>query len=165
MTLKSWLTSFKSTEYGTIRKNWLRFPISNSYCGRTFRRFGIIHERDRQIPTQPATTRLQRPRSCVKHWTLLLLSPHDFLFGETYRSGHMLPLFYQILDLKMFKIHEMLFFLILYGAPAMSLTWYCHPNQYIVTYLLKMTLVDRAHYNILLVIIADCSVYIAILMK
>jgi len=28
------------------------------------------------------------------------------------------------------------FFLILYGAPAMSLTWYCHLNQYIVTYLL-----------------------------
>jgi len=29
-----------------------------------------------------------------------------------------------------------LFFLILYGAPAMSLTWWCHLNQYIVTYLL-----------------------------
>ena len=32
------------------------------------------------------------------------------------------------------------FFLILYGAPAMSLTWQCHLNQYIVTYLLTYLL-------------------------
>jgi len=33
-----------------------------------------------------------------------------------------------------------LFSLILYGAPAMSLTWQCHLNQYTVTYLLTYLL-------------------------
>ena len=34
------------------------------------------------------------------------------------------------------------FWLILYGAPAMSLTWQCHLKQYIVTYLLTYCNID-----------------------
>jgi len=39
-------------------------------------------------------------------------------------------------DCRRFCHFVFLLFLILYGAPAMSLTWQCHLNQYIVTYLL-----------------------------
>jgi len=37
----------------------------------------------------------------------------------------------------------LLFFFILYGAPAMSLTWQCHLNQYIVSYLLTYTCIPQ----------------------
>ena len=39
------------------------------------------------------------------------------------------------------------FFLILYGASAMSLTWYCHLNQYIVTYILTDLLASEHVYQ------------------
>ena len=44
--------------------------------------------------------------------------------------------FCQLSDCRRFCRFVFLFFLILYGAPATSLMWYCHLNQYIVTYLL-----------------------------
>ena len=42
-------------------------------------------------------------------------------------------------DCRRFSRFSLLFLLILYGAPTMSLTWQCHLNQYIVTYLGLLT--------------------------
>jgi len=42
--------------------------------------------------------------------------------------------------LRILAWYILLFCLILYCAPAMTLTWYCHLNQYIATYLLTYLL-------------------------
>jgi len=57
----------------------------------------------------------------------------------------------------LFFFYFLSFFLILHGAPAMSLTWYCHLNQYIVTYLLTYLLTYLHVCHCFNVVVIDCG--------